>query len=329
MQPYPGTNGGAIVYSSTPGAGGISGGVLTIVQDASHGLFSVPQVVTGNDQVTTGNVAPAPQANRDAVVWIGWRTPDWINGGDYHTAFTGTVKMGGILVYEGGSAAILVGGGGLLGIGGALIGIATLEVTNGSTFQLDSGSVANSSAITTSGFNITSAVLTSATAATFTGDGTGSGVKATPGASQVAAVWAHNGAVFVDKATGSPATGPTPNTLWANNIPKAEGSIVVSAGPAVAASSGSFNVQSVSLTDPGGGHFGSITVQLATAMASADYVVLMAPIVDGSGNFWIPAAHPVDSSHFKFVLPTAIGASTLANIDTILTTHMFAVFGLQ
>jgi hypothetical protein len=185
-QAYPGQDGAAIVYSPT-GSGGISGGVLTIVQDGSHGVLSIPKVVTGNDDITSGNASMPDEANRDGVVWLAWRTPDWINGGDYSSVHTGTVTTGITLVIANAGQIVVGGPGGtaLLSIGdnthpanlilsdtGNLIQDSGSTATwngasnwnsgsvthfkSGSTFQFDSGM---SGLVCSSPFSITAALI--------------------------------------------------------------------------------------------------------------------------------------------------------------------------
>lgn len=334
MQPYPGMNGDTFVISTTPGAGGVSGGgVLTVVNDgAGHGTFPKNILTFAGDALQSGNLNSGPEGNKDAITWCTWRTIDWINGGDYTSLFAGTVQLGNTLIIRAGGN-LTIGG-----VGGATFDIGdgthagNMFVTSTGTITLNSGALAASSASTTTGWNITGASGSNATAATFTGDGTGVGVKAVAGASQQAAVWAHNGCVYIDASLPTPTTDPgSLDNFWQNQIPRAFAQIVVNAtGPTVTVGGKGFNVSSAAFTDPAGGHYTTVTVTLVRGMSSAtDYVVLMPPARDGvgSGNLWCPIPIIVDATHFKFYVPTTYGGNTPTNIDTMSVTYMFCIFG--
>ena len=91
---YPGTN--APTISTTAGAG--APGV--VVNLGARGVYSIPLIVTGNNDVTADNVAAAAQANRDAIVWLTYRALDWVNGGNY-SAYTAGMTLGNAITFTG------------------------------------------------------------------------------------------------------------------------------------------------------------------------------------------------------------------------------------
>jgi hypothetical protein len=100
MQNYPGTNGSTIVISTTPGAAGISGGVLTVVLDNNHGIYPKNILSFAGDVRNDTDLNAGPQGNKDAIVWLAYRTLDWIYGGDYRGAFTGFVLTSCAVVFD-------------------------------------------------------------------------------------------------------------------------------------------------------------------------------------------------------------------------------------
>lgn len=81
---------------------GSPGVVVNDTPGGTHGFVSYPLTVTGNNDVTSGNVAIADQAEQNTLNWLLWRAPDWITGGDYSSLFTGSVTIGNLLIIKGG-----------------------------------------------------------------------------------------------------------------------------------------------------------------------------------------------------------------------------------
>jgi hypothetical protein len=132
---YPGINPLTI---NTSGAGGPG----VVVNDTSHGLFTVPLVVQGNNDVTAGNIAAADQGEQNSLNWLGWRTIDWIAGGTW--TWTAQVNMSNALVMNGdfvmNGPQNVLGNGGTLYIGYPLLGNGAVVVSSGSSVTANSGS---------------------------------------------------------------------------------------------------------------------------------------------------------------------------------------------
>lgn len=138
---YPGTN--PLTISTTPGAG--APGV--VVNHGSNGVYALPLVVQGGDTRNAANYDAAPEADRDSIVWLGWRAVDWINGGDYHTLFTAQVTLGNIITFASGgglalsgTSTFLAGTGTTVAFGGAVTfgAAATVIYTAGGTLTINS-----------------------------------------------------------------------------------------------------------------------------------------------------------------------------------------------
>lgn len=111
LVPYPGTD------APTYGATGAPG-VIVDPPPAGGGVFPIPAIVSGNNDVTADDVAAADQANRDAIVWLTHRTIDWVSGGDYRTLsaqllINNPINFYGTMIFE---AALVVAGTGTLTI---------------------------------------------------------------------------------------------------------------------------------------------------------------------------------------------------------------------
>jgi hypothetical protein len=93
MHSFPGTN-PLTINSVGTGSPGV------VVNTGAHGVFTVPQVVDGGDSRSAANFGVGHESLMDSVVWIGWRVPDWITGGDYRSLFQGTVQVANIFAID-------------------------------------------------------------------------------------------------------------------------------------------------------------------------------------------------------------------------------------
>lgn len=163
--PFPGFGAPTIISTSTPGSGGISGGVLTVVNDSGtgvHGFITVAVTPVGSNDVVAANVALGLQALQNQINWILWRLPDFYQGGTFNYPgnqlnlgavinFTGACFISQSFEVQGsGSAIIFDTGTFLTALSGSTInasgfvnfnGTSATHVKSGATWLFDSGSV--------------------------------------------------------------------------------------------------------------------------------------------------------------------------------------------
>lgn len=149
-----------------PGTG--SPGVIVSSGAADpHGIWPTPLEMTGGDKRFAVNLNLAMESLTSRTNWIGWRTIDWIRGGDY-SAWTAQVSLNSLMLWGGshtfnGSILITVGatwsGTAQLNGGASNVitwngtahfnlltkfgGSGTVHVENGTLWQFDSGSSVN------------------------------------------------------------------------------------------------------------------------------------------------------------------------------------------
>jgi hypothetical protein len=94
--PYPGN--GAL----GTGSGGYGNILNSGGPSFATGNWPTPIEATGNDNRTAANLMAAVESLTDRTNWLGWRTPDWISGGDYRTGFLSVtpVQIASVLVID-------------------------------------------------------------------------------------------------------------------------------------------------------------------------------------------------------------------------------------
>lgn len=276
MNPYPGV---APLTVNTSGIGGpgiiVSGGGTD-----PHGSWPTPVEVTGNDNRTSGNTMSMGEGLTDRDNWLGWRVPDYINGGDYRSLFVSQVQMATPLVLD--RSGLLPDGFPTLILFG---------VTGRQAIQAYAGSGnENCAEFTGSGNGTGLATL---------GGASGPGLVATSGASSPSTVpagkfWGPGGALdpCVEIVTGllrfsgaqpAPTDAVPANHVSAKHIAKCWGHIT-SNGSASPVIDEAVNVASVVLSTSG---LATMQVVFATPMANTNYHVEVQ--INYSSGVCIPA----------------------------------------